>query len=73
MPHSRLRRPELWCLDPGHEQYAIEFEELRESVEEHVSEEEEMFPEAAKALGDELTRPGTKTEGRREELMAPRR
>ena len=65
---------ELRALDPSHDQYVIKFEELWESVEEHVGEEEdEMFPEAAEALGDELTRLGTQMEERKEELVAPKR
>ena len=65
---------ELRCLDPSDDLYAIKFEELRESVEEHASEEEdETFPEAAEALGDELTRLGTKIEECKEALMASKR
>jgi hemerythrin superfamily protein len=62
---------ELRALKPNDEPYATKFEELRESVEEHVGEEEDdMFPEAEEALGNELDRLSTQAQQRKEQLMA---
>jgi hemerythrin superfamily protein len=62
---------ELRALNPNDEQFATKFEELRESVEEHVGEEEdEMLPEAEEALGNELDRLGTRAQDRKEQLTA---
>jgi iron-sulfur cluster repair protein YtfE (RIC family) len=62
---------ELRTLDPGDEEYEAKLEELRESVEEHVSEEEdEMFPEAEELLSDGLERLGSEMEERKRRLTA---
>jgi hemerythrin superfamily protein len=62
---------ELRALNPNDEQFATKLEELRENVEEHVGEEEdEMFPEAQEALGNELDRLSTQAQDRKEKLMA---
>ncbi|HXH08775.1 MAG TPA: hemerythrin domain-containing protein [Alphaproteobacteria bacterium] len=62
---------ELRGLDPADSQYQEKFDELRESVEEHIGEEEdELLPEALEALGDEIDRLSTQMQKRKEQLMA---
>lgn len=62
---------ELRGLEAVDSQYHEKFDEFRESVEEHIGEEEdELLPEALKALGDEIDRLSTQMQKRRERLMA---
>src|SRR5690606_33019018 len=58
---------ELRGLDPADAQYQEIFEELQESVEEHIGEEEdELLPEALEVLGDELDILTTRMQERKE-------
>jgi hemerythrin-like domain-containing protein len=71
---KRCEEAELRALDPGDPQYREKFEELRESVEEHIGEEEDkLLPEALEVLGDELDRLSAQMQERKEQLMASTR
>ncbi len=62
---------ELKVLDVEDETYDAKFKVLTENVEHHIDEEEEeLFPEARKALGDRAAEIGEQMAARKEELMA---
>jgi len=65
---------ELRGLEAVDSQYHEKFDELHESVEAHIGEEEdELLPEALEALGDKIDRVSTQPQKRKEQLMAPMR
>jgi hemerythrin superfamily protein len=58
---------ELRAMDTDHDEFDARFEELIESVENHIEEEEDiMFPEAEDILGGSLERLGREMEEQRE-------
>jgi hemerythrin superfamily protein len=60
----------LRTLDPRDEEYAARFEELMDTVEAHIEdEEEELFPEAEEQLSDALERLGTRMQERKEAVL----
>jgi hemerythrin superfamily protein len=62
---------ELKELDPKDERYQAKFTVLMENVEHHIEDEEEdLFPEAEKAMGDAIEGLGTRMKRRKEKLMA---
>lgn len=61
---------ELRKLKAGDEDFEAKFKVLRENVEHHIEEEEdELFPEARKALSDEIEEITEEVEERKEDLM----
>ena len=65
---------ELRRLKPQDEAYNVKFEELMESVEEHIGEEEdELFPDVAEQLRAELDSLGRQLGERKGQLMATSR
>jgi len=65
---------EIKQLEPDNPEYAAKFTVLMENVEHHADEEEkEMFPQARKALKDDLQRLGEQMEQRKGQLMATMR
>jgi hemerythrin superfamily protein len=62
---------ELRLMTATDERYVAKFMELMHQVQEHAQEEEQrMFPDARKHLGDDLDRLGRELERRQRELMA---
>jgi hemerythrin-like domain-containing protein len=60
----------LRTLDPQDEEFAARFEELMDTAEAHIEdEEEELFPEAEERLSDELERLGTRMQERKEVVL----
>jgi hemerythrin superfamily protein len=60
----------LRTLDPRDEEYAARFEELMDTVEAHIEdEEEELFPEAEERLSDALERLGTRMQERKKAVL----
>jgi iron-sulfur cluster repair protein YtfE (RIC family) len=61
---------ELKAMDVEEENYDAKFKVLQENIEHHIQEEEEsMFPEARKALGDSAVGIGEQMQMRKEELL----
>ena len=64
----------LRTLDPQDEEFAARFEELMDTVEAHIEdEEEELFPEAEEWLSDALEGLGTRIQERKEALLDTQR
>ncbi len=62
---------EIAALQPEDETYDAKFKVLTENVEHHIEEEEgELFPDAKKALGDELDAIGDKMAALKKQLQA---
>jgi len=60
---------ELRAITPDNEEYDAKMKVLQENIEHHIGEEEdELFPEAKKALGDEAVSIGERMAARKSEL-----
>ena len=70
--HAIVKRllEELKGLSPEDEKYEAKFKVVMDSVKHHIKEEEnELFPEAKEAIGDEADELGERMEERKMELM----
>ncbi len=62
---------EMQALQAGEDQFDAKFKVLAENVEHHIEEEEgEMFPDAEKKLGQEMSQLAERMLQRKQELMA---